>query len=317
VWKGKLTINAGVPSWTWAPFVNGLPEASVHDLSIFHDGQIRLLRAAVASRGVWEVDLLTPGHAPRTVLRVHPHDSRRRAASILTDPTRHNAVYRWDASPDVRVRRTATVPKASPPGEVDLLELHGDPGGIRTGNAVFPSAHSLPRGNLSVDVLVHHRDPREQAPNQVPVLLLWREFPRIAAPLTSAKRQTQEQAWAALAPDFGPAVTALFGACVGHDATDAPAMAAQAALNLPNWKVAKPTGTAPGVVLGQPNAPLDARTPRSVTFDITTTGTANSYIVFVALAASALDGLNLPNVARLQDLVLQSPHVASTTIHLT
>src|SRR5205823_13728311 len=35
VWKGKLTINAGTPSWNWAPFVNGLPEASVHDLSIF------------------------------------------------------------------------------------------------------------------------------------------------------------------------------------------------------------------------------------------------------------------------------------------
>jgi hypothetical protein len=103
VWKG--TLDPGGPSWTWEVFSNGLPEATVQDLSTFNSGGVRLLRAAVQARGVWEVDLQAPGTA-RTYLRAHAWDTRRPATTALTDPTRAlpNSALSWHASPDVRVR---------------------------------------------------------------------------------------------------------------------------------------------------------------------------------------------------------------------
>jgi len=103
VWKG--TFHSGGPTWDWEVFSNGLPEATVQDLSTFNAGGVRILRAAVQARGVWEVDLQAPGTA-QTYLRVHAWDTRRAATTALTDPGRPvpNSALPWHASPDVRVR---------------------------------------------------------------------------------------------------------------------------------------------------------------------------------------------------------------------
>src|SRR4029078_11534385 len=100
--------------------------------------------------------------------------------------------------------------------------------------------------------------------------------------LTTAKRLAQEQAWADLFADFDIGVNTLFTAVLGHAATDAPALTAQGALPLPAapalparaapalppaGAAPKPIGAAAGVIIGELAATIDARTPRSVTFD--------------------------------------------------
>ena len=103
VWKGKRTQAAGQPpDWAWTQFVNGLPEAAVEDLAIFSDGGIRLLRAAIASRGVWELRLDVADVQDLTYVRAHDDDLRYRAAvnkkrDLVTDRS-------WHGSPDVRPR---------------------------------------------------------------------------------------------------------------------------------------------------------------------------------------------------------------------
>jgi hypothetical protein len=105
VWRGQLTLPAGAPHWEWAPFNNGLPEAAVHDLA-FHRNTVKILRAALASRGVFEIDLsAAPGPVQRTYLRAHASDARRVFPAVLTNPTRLGpADWPWHASPDVRIR---------------------------------------------------------------------------------------------------------------------------------------------------------------------------------------------------------------------
>ncbi len=90
VYRGTFSrALGGEPAWVWTDFVAGLPEAAVQDLSIFHDAAepLLLLRAALQSRGVWEVDLQAPCDE-KTYLRVHGFDSRRRAVTTLVDPTK-------------------------------------------------------------------------------------------------------------------------------------------------------------------------------------------------------------------------------------
>lgn len=93
VWRGVLTLTAGTPSWTWAPFYSGLPEAAVQDLVLDTwprpaGPSLKLLRAALQSRGVWEVE---PGAdaAPTTFLRVHPYDTRRVTPTDVRNPLWH------------------------------------------------------------------------------------------------------------------------------------------------------------------------------------------------------------------------------------
>ncbi len=93
VWQGTLTPPAGgnPPRWDWDHFSNGLPEAAVQDLSIAvyprpgGGAPLRLLRAALQARGLWEVDLDADG-PQRTYLRVHPYDTRRLMPTPLADP---------------------------------------------------------------------------------------------------------------------------------------------------------------------------------------------------------------------------------------
>jgi hypothetical protein len=104
------------PHGVWTADVNGLPQATVQDLSIWNDPAVpagpRLLRAGVQSRGVWELDLaLGPaGSEPvRTYLRVHARDDRRRFPTPMANPRRSPtaAAEPAFASPDIVVRPAA------------------------------------------------------------------------------------------------------------------------------------------------------------------------------------------------------------------
>lgn len=104
--------------WAWERLVNGLPEATVEDLSIFKSGAphlLRLLRAAIASRGVWELRLDKATVTALTYLRAHAGDLRHRdvAPVMRPDGTRRT----WHASPDVRPR---LAPSASLPAPSTL-----------------------------------------------------------------------------------------------------------------------------------------------------------------------------------------------------
>lgn len=121
VWRGTQAFAGTTPGWAWEPFSNGLPEAAVQDVSIYRVGDVKILRAAIQARGVWEVDLsATPAPTKRTFLRVHPNDARRTAATTLTNPMNEGPVtWRWYASPDMRIRPAriglGETPPAAPP----------------------------------------------------------------------------------------------------------------------------------------------------------------------------------------------------------
>lgn len=111
-WQGERADDNGTHHWV--PYVNGLPQATVQDLTVWVDPTppplpavpVRMLRAAVQSRGVWEVDLAHDAER-RTFVRVHPHDDRRMLPVRLADPRRPPAPptnFTTDSSPDVTVR---------------------------------------------------------------------------------------------------------------------------------------------------------------------------------------------------------------------
>jgi hypothetical protein len=160
VWQGTLTPPAAgsPPTWSWTQYSNGLPEAAVQDLAITPaypqpggGDPVVLLRAALQSRGLWEVDLRKPS-TEQTYLRVHPYDTRRlvptppanpltvagkprrslhldwayernrdhrtKAAAAAPHPDGTAAAdFLWHASPDVRCRPT---PVATAPGAVPV-----------------------------------------------------------------------------------------------------------------------------------------------------------------------------------------------------
>ena len=78
-------------------FSIGLPEAFVQDLSIHWNpaapnGGLKLLRAAIQARGVWEVDIsANPASVGKSFLRVHPLDTRRILPTSLTNLTDESA----------------------------------------------------------------------------------------------------------------------------------------------------------------------------------------------------------------------------------
>jgi len=117
VWRGqRIAGNAHGP---WQLFVNGLPESAVQDLNVWTDpgarpGAPRLLRAALQSRGVWEVNLAAD-EPSRTSLRVHLRDDRRILPTPMENPRRMPGapVEPFFASPDIVIRPRA--PVANPP----------------------------------------------------------------------------------------------------------------------------------------------------------------------------------------------------------
>ncbi len=113
VWHGVRAADNTTVAWAPTPFVNGLPQAAVQDLTIHYDPKNpspRLLRAAIQARGVWEVDI-SAAEPVRTYLRVHSSDDRRRLPTPLADPRQPvppapaaAPVLSAVASPDVTVR---------------------------------------------------------------------------------------------------------------------------------------------------------------------------------------------------------------------
>lgn len=144
VWKGVRDLtDPAAPTWAWSARVNGLPEAAVEDLALYSRDGLRLLRAGIASRGVWELRLDTPDVADLAYLRAHDDDLRHRAvASMLArDGTTQRS---WHASPDVRPRRAAvaaTTPaslpwtRSSPLVEAEPLRRFQSALRARTGDA--------------------------------------------------------------------------------------------------------------------------------------------------------------------------------------
>ncbi len=109
VWRGTRT-NDATGAHTWVPYVNGLPQATVQDLDVWRDpgggpAAPRLLRAAVQSRGVWEVDLAHDA-VPQTWIRSHRFDDRRNPFTVHPDPLAPPPALpaSLGASPDIVVR---------------------------------------------------------------------------------------------------------------------------------------------------------------------------------------------------------------------
>jgi hypothetical protein len=117
VWHG-LRALIPAPAWQWRALVNGLPEAVVQDLSLFDNGGVRLLRAAIASRGVWELRLGADVQ-DLTYVRAHADDLRYRDRAIETQ--RDGTTPRsWHSSPDVRPRVTpVALPAPAAPLRLD------------------------------------------------------------------------------------------------------------------------------------------------------------------------------------------------------
>jgi hypothetical protein len=106
VWHGIRTEHgASPPTWAWQKKLNGLPEAAVEDLTLFRDGTLVILRAAIAARGLWELRLDAADVQERTYLRAHEDDLRHRNRAVETqrDPTA-TKLRSWHGSPDVRPR---------------------------------------------------------------------------------------------------------------------------------------------------------------------------------------------------------------------
>lgn len=115
VWHGRRSFPApDSPQWDWTEQrVNGLPEATVEDLQIFRDGDLVLLRAAIAARGIWELRLDASTVEDLNYVRAHDDDLRHRVGGPPAAPLRATEVARdlstprsWHGSPDVRLHET-------------------------------------------------------------------------------------------------------------------------------------------------------------------------------------------------------------------
>lgn len=117
VWHGVRTAGSPI-THAWTTMINGTPDTTVQDLAIWADaaapGAPRLLRAALQSRGIWEVDLAAASEPQRTYVRVHPRDGRREFPTPLRNPRRRpaSAPVSALASPDIVVR--PDVPDTAP-----------------------------------------------------------------------------------------------------------------------------------------------------------------------------------------------------------
>ena len=166
VWRGVLTLTAGVPTWDWAPFNSALPEAVVQDLTITTWPRpggappLKLLRAVLQSRGAFEVE---PGvnTTPATYLRVHPYDTRRITPTDLRDPMWNVAAPERDWTLDWAERRNrdyrnaAAQPTPAPDGTPVGSHLwHASPD-IRlhpaSGGGAVPVPPGLPWTSLPPD----------------------------------------------------------------------------------------------------------------------------------------------------------------------
>ncbi len=174
VWKGTFSLSGSTPTWRWTGLLNGLPQAVVQDLSVFTFGTVRLLRAALQSRGVWQLDISdTPASVGNTYLRVTNLDSRQTevAADPIDPRSQANPPTRLGLtnSPDIHVHTSAASPPwgtGNLPNEAEMYDRTEiatalTTAGIRHRPGVFPTY-----------VMVHHRHTVRLAGNAVSVLLL-------------------------------------------------------------------------------------------------------------------------------------------------
>ena len=277
------------PHWDWSTFENGLPEAAVNDLSIFSDGNVKLLRAALHGRGVWEVDLKTVVAQPRTLLRMYPSDTRRRrVASLLTPVSNGETLLRFDASPDIVVDLSAIVDGPGGPSEADLFTRAAN---LQVGEY---ASQAFSKRTFKIHVLVHHRWFAGATPAQVKVMLLRRD-------MNTANHDTDlplDGIWAPIVAHAGG--TAMPSPLPG------------------GWQQA-------GSQLVRPIATtVEARLPRAATFDIDLTGHVNRRVMFVAVVMSADDQIEAGDALKpdasvatlLSELVMTSRHVAARSVHL-
>jgi hypothetical protein len=313
VWKGVLdeagtAVDPG-PVWTWEMFSIGLPEAVVQDLSIHRDpgAQLKLLRAAVQSRGVWELDIsASPASVGRTYVRVHPLDTRQILPTRLIDLTAERSApppYPRCLSPDiVLVRRTTTThPFGGNPTESQL-----DSAG-RQSSLVGRSGHQfrsekLRAGVRSAFVLVHHRHTTPLLPADVVVALLKR-------PLTAGDG---DGGGIALSPAWRAAVHALLVGGTAGTLDD-------------GWMRVEQTGAANSGVsvadtVRNPAAAIDARMPRAAAFTLDLTGVAaGKRFLLLAVVSSTADPLTVAELggsATIADLVLGCRHAGARAVHL-
>jgi hypothetical protein len=157
VWQGIGTFRAdAAPVWDWTKHLSAaLPEAPCVDLAIATTSGQRVLRAALAGRGVWEVPLERPVVTPTIYVRSHAFDTR--LADVPSGGARDplgaaRGQVALDASPDVRVWRS---PAADPPepvavpldGNSDAFDVWRMRSALRVlGESVDPDASWLPDG---------------------------------------------------------------------------------------------------------------------------------------------------------------------------
>lgn len=284
VWKGTFAFAGPLPTWQWRGVINGLPQAVVQDLSFHKNGDLRLLRAALQSRGVWELDVSdTPKSVGRTYLRSFNLDTGRAATigappDVMGDPTR--GAPEFHESPDVyAVKQDGISTDLFFPDEVALYQ--------RTENLrINPGAGIVEAGAFKVHVLVHHRHTTPMRAADASVLLL--KLDNVPVDLSTV----------ALSGAWAQAVMTIIGG-----SNVAPA----------GWTIADSTNT-----MRSPANDLDARNPSAATFDVAITHAAHltRRTLFLAIVTSLTDGVTLADLTHpnLEDLLRKSSHAAARQV---
>ena len=286
--RGVLTIGGTVAApaytWAWSQFMNGLPEAAVQDLSIRKYGKVKLLRAALQARGVWETDLVTPASTALTYLRAYRTDTRWLLPTQLSGSALAGDVNPalYDDSPDIVIDTTGVV-RTIPPTEAELGKI---PPQLA---ASAPARLRVSDRHPQVHVLVHHRSSTAAPPAQVRVALLRHALPANGVvPLGGL--------W--------PVLVAAAAAGTSPALPDGWTKAA-ASLSL------------------NPSGPVEPRLPRAVTFNVDLSAdAAGSMILLMAVVLSTVNQISPADLqltattqaATADQLVMSSPHVAAKSL---
>ena len=314
VWRGTLTqLGSAAPAWTWVMFSIGLPEAFVQDLSIHWNpaapnGGLKLLRAAIQSRGVWEVDIsANPDSIGKSFLRVHPLDTRRITPTSLTNLTDESATptpYPRCLSPDIAVVRPVPASwSGGTPTEADIVALTpnenliGPPANRIMAQRVTAAAHSA-------FVLVHHRHTNAVPAAEVKVALLKRR-------MTLAERDGGDialsTAWK----------TAIVNLLVNGQNVTLDDRWKRAGTN-ENSNPATNAATAANTVRS-PAGPVEARMPRAAAFNLDMAGaTVGQRYLLLAVMTSSRDPITAAELsgATVADIVLNGRHVCARVVYL-